>query len=213
VATSGELCTAIASTLGIPFETTREHLRNIRRAGMISFKGHGRGAADMTALDAARLLITAAASPFVKDSIETLQGFGELKLARKTSRPRGMRCSPAKVTMETYLAEVIEDLIDGKEALAPAYRPPHEGDSRIALRMMSVVAARPADFPRSASIYRFFDSGVAMDFSVANFSSRELSRATLDSDDFANQVRIAGLLQTRVVPAWALAAIAHSLQK
>jgi len=52
-----------------------------------------------------------------------------------------------------------------------------------------------------------------MDFSVANFSSRELSRATLDSDDFANQVRIAGLLQTRVVPAWALAAIAHSLQK
>src|ERR1700688_1302036 len=101
MATSGELCLVTAEALGIPFETTREHLRNIRRAGMISFKGHGRGAAAMTTLDAARLLIAAAGSSFVKDSIETLEGFGKLKPTRKSPRPRGVK----EVTLETHLAE------------------------------------------------------------------------------------------------------------
>src|SRR5258708_31968483 len=79
MATSGELCETIATALGVPFETTREHLRHIRRDGMISFKGHGRGAAAMSTLDASRLLLTVAGSSFVKDSVETLAELRKLQ--------------------------------------------------------------------------------------------------------------------------------------
>src|ERR1700694_3671349 len=146
--TSGELCLVTAKAVGISFETTREHLRNIRRAGMISFKGHGRGAAAMTTLDAARLLIAAAGSSFVKDSIETLEGFGKLKPTRKSRRPRGTK----EITLEGYLADVMQKLIDEGDQLPVAYRRPvgPGADSRIALRMMSVVCARPSKFPRTA---------------------------------------------------------------
>ena len=209
VATSGELCIAVATALGIPFESTREHLRNIRRAGMISFKGHGRGAAAMTTLDAARLLIAAAGSSFVKDSIATLEGFGRLKPTRKIPRQRSIKES----TLETYLAEVMQKLIDERDQLPNAYRRPVSPgvDSRIALRMMSVVSARPDDYPRTASVRRFLNSGVALDFTIVSFSSPEFPSPTLNSPDDAVYLREAGLIQTRDVPAWVLAEIAHAL--
>jgi hypothetical protein len=209
MATSGELCISVAAALGIPFETTREHLRNIRRAGMISFKGHGRGAAAMTTLDAARLLIAAAGSSFVKDSIATLEGFGKLTPARKSPRPRGVK----EVTLEMHLAEVMQKLIDERDRLADAYRRPVGPgvDSRIALRMMSVVGARPGEFPRTASVWRFLNSGSTLDFTVVGFSSSELSGPTLNSADYAVRLGDAGLIQTRDVPAWVLAEIARGL--
>jgi hypothetical protein len=211
MATSGELCSAIAIALGVPFETAREHLRNIRRAGMISFKGYGRGAAGMTPLDAARLLITVAGSSFVKDSLATLEGFGGLKLAKKAPRPRGMR--NAEVTMEAYLADLIQSLIDDRGSLPPPYSKPagSASNSRIGLKMMSVVSERPDDFPRAVAVFRFFNSGTTLDFSVANFSSSGLSGPTLGSSDYARQLQQPGLLQTRAVPAWVLAEIAHTL--
>ena len=206
MATSGELCIAVATALGISFETTREHLRNIRRAGMISFKGHGRGAAAMTTLDASRLLITASGSPFVKDSIETLRGFGELKPINQTSRPLGM-------TLETFLANVMQKLIDEKDDLPPEYRRPLESGARpgIGLRMMSVVSARPGDFPRTASVRRFLKSGLLTKSSYAAFASNGLSAPTFDSSEFLIQLRKSYLVQTRDVPASILAEIAHAL--
>jgi hypothetical protein len=211
VATSGELCISVATALGIPFETTREHLRNIRRAGMISFKGHGRGAAAMTTLDAARLLIAAAGSSFVKDSIETLDGFGKLKPTRKSPRPRGMK----EITLEGYLADVMQKLIDEGDQLPDAYRRPVGPgvDSRIALRMMSVVSARPSEFPRTASVWRFLNYGITRDFTVVSFSSSDLSSPPRNSTEYAVQLGEAGLIQTRDVPAWVLAEIAHALVK
>jgi hypothetical protein len=209
VATSGELCISVAAALGIPFETTREHLRNIRRAGMISFKGHGRGAAAMTTLDAARLLIAAAGSSFVKDSVETLEGFGTLKPTRKSPRPRGMK----EITLEGHLADVMQKLIDERDQLPDAYRRPvgRGIDSRIALRMTSAVSARPGQFPRTASVWRFLNSGITQDFTVVGFSSSELSSPALNSADCAVQLGDAGLIQTRDVPAWVLAEIALAL--
>src|SRR5664279_5275445 len=104
MATSGELCVATAKALGISFEATREHLRHIRRAGMISFKGHGRGAATMTTPDASRLLIAAAGSSFAKDSVQTLKEFGSLQplAADKPVRGAAVMERPSRITFEKY---------------------------------------------------------------------------------------------------------------
>ena len=61
----------------------------------------------MTTLDAARLLIAAAGSSFVKDSLETLEGFGKLKPTRKSPRQRNMK----EITLEGHLADVMQMLI------------------------------------------------------------------------------------------------------
>src|SRR6202022_3125575 len=123
MATSGELCQSMAAALGIPFETMREHLRNIRRAGMISFKGHGRGAAAMTTLDAARLLIAAAGSPFVKDSVATLEEFGSLQPIGAGKPMRGSVTGDLqpRIALENYLAGMMQRLIDEREQLSNAY--------------------------------------------------------------------------------------------
>src|ERR1700674_3021367 len=172
MATSGELCLVTAEALGISFETTREHLRHIRRAAMISFKGHGRGGAAMTTLAAARLLIAAAGSSFAKDSLETLEGFGKLKPMRKSPRQRSMK----EITLEAHLADVMQMLIHEREQLPGAYRRPVGPgvNSRIALRMMSAVSARPDEFPRTATVWRFLSSHSILDFTVVGFSSSEL---------------------------------------
>lgn len=208
MATSGQLCQSIASALGVPFETTREHLRNIRRAGMISFKGHGRGAAEMTTLDAARLLIATAASPFVKDSVVTVEAFGLLLPDRRWRR---------RDNMETQLANMMQRLIDEKHDLAPAYSRPVEqfagAESRMALSFISAVAARPVDYPVVAVLRRFRNAyaSFSVDFEQVRFASGPGSESIDDATRYAIRFSQAGLIQTREVPAWTLAEIAHSL--
>lgn len=75
-----------ASVLGIPETTSASHLRNLREAGLLTKTGRGTSAAHMTTHDAALLLIAAAASPNVKDSVETVHAFQTLK--SKYGRPR-----------------------------------------------------------------------------------------------------------------------------
>lgn len=50
--TSGDLAKLLSRLLGIPFSTIDLYGRRLRDAGMLSIKGHGRGAAHMTAVDA-----------------------------------------------------------------------------------------------------------------------------------------------------------------
>jgi hypothetical protein len=133
----------MADALAIPFETV---LRNIRRAGLISFKGRGRGAAAMTTLDAARLLITAAGSHFVKDSLETIEEFGSLQPVGAGKPARGNTTGDFKLrfSLEEYLAETIQRLIDEKGQLPSAYRRPpqnHPSHGGIALTLMSAVGS------------------------------------------------------------------------
>jgi hypothetical protein len=212
MATSGELCLATAEALGISFETTREHLRHIRRAGMISFKGHGRGAATMTTLDASRLLIATAGSSFVKDSVETLEEFGSLQLlaADKPVRGGAVVERPSRIAFEKYLAEMMQRLIDEKEQLSSAYRrPPQDPEpiGSIALRLISVVSASSKNFPKLAIARRFARTGV----SAVSFASPKWSTPVMNVTEYALQLRGVGLVQTRDVPAWTLAEIAHAL--
>lgn len=53
MATSGDLAKALSELLKEPFSTVDLYGRHLRAAGLLSVKGHGRGAADMTARDAA----------------------------------------------------------------------------------------------------------------------------------------------------------------
>src|SRR6266702_2065694 len=53
--TSIQLADIVGDAMGIPRESAQLHLKTIRAAGQISFKGYGRAAADMTALDASRI--------------------------------------------------------------------------------------------------------------------------------------------------------------
>lgn len=97
-----QLADIVGDAIGITRESAQLHLKTIRAAGEISFKGFGRSAAAMTPLDASRLLIAAAGSYFAKDSARVLKGFGKLKPMGRRRRPFG--------TLEECLALRIGEL-------------------------------------------------------------------------------------------------------
>jgi hypothetical protein len=99
--TSIGLADVVADAVGITRESAQLHLKTIRAAGEITFKGYGRAAAAMAPLDASRLLIAVAGSTFAKDSIEVLRRFAKLKPLRDTG---------PKTTLEEFLARRIEAL-------------------------------------------------------------------------------------------------------
>jgi hypothetical protein len=73
--TSRQLADVVGDALGIARESAQLHLKTIRAEGQISFKGYGRAAAEMSPLDAARLVIAVAGSTFAKDSADVLKRF------------------------------------------------------------------------------------------------------------------------------------------
>jgi hypothetical protein len=105
---------------------------------------------------------------------------------------------------------MMQRLIDEKDRFSNAYRRPPQNPpppACLALTLISVVSARPSDFPRAAIARYFPDRGVA----ALSFASPKWSTPVLSEVEFALKVRGVGLMQTRHVPAWALAEIAHSL--
>lgn len=116
MATSGELAQIIAYALELPPETVAVHLRNIRLAGLISRKGHGRGAAKMTPLDATRLLLAASGSILSKDSVRSAKEFGQLKPIRLSKDRSTIAVSPGSNGSNSLEAEIAAaiDLIGKK---------------------------------------------------------------------------------------------------
>jgi hypothetical protein len=78
--TSRQLADVVGDALGIARPSAQLHLKTIRADGQILFEGYGRAAAEMSALDAARLVIAVAGSTFAKDSANVLRRFGHLKV-------------------------------------------------------------------------------------------------------------------------------------
>ncbi|KQY97190.1 hypothetical protein ASD45_21020 [Pseudolabrys sp. Root1462] len=109
--TSRTLAKAIGDALGIAPESAELHLKTVRAAGKISFKGYGRAAAAMTSLDASRLLLAGAGSLFAKDSLQVLQNFGGLK---------SLRDRRSNFTLEEFLARRIESILE-EEAGDPSF--------------------------------------------------------------------------------------------
>ncbi|SPP93273.1 MULTISPECIES: hypothetical protein [Bradyrhizobium] len=101
--TSIRLADVVGDALGVPRETAQLHLKTIRAAKEITFKGFGRSAAAMTPLDASRLLIAMAGSYFVKDATAVVKRFGRLK----------------PITQRTRVTETLEDCLAKRLAELP----------------------------------------------------------------------------------------------
>lgn len=112
--TSIGLADIVGDALGVPRVTAQLHLKTIRAAKEISFKGFGRSAAAMTPLDAAKLLIAMAGSYFVKDAPSVLKRFGKL-------RP---------ITQRTRLSDTLEDCLAQRLAEFSIDIPAHEVPNR-----------------------------------------------------------------------------------
>jgi len=154
----------------------------------------GPWAATMTTLDASRLLVAAAASSFVKDSVETLEEFGSLKPIGSDKPLRGSvtKDLQPRIALEKYLAEMMQRLIDEREQLSSAYRRPPQDPppiGSIALRLMSVVSASSKNFPRLAIVRRFARSGV----SAVSFASPKWSTPVSNVTEYVLQLPGVGL--------------------
>ena len=78
MAISAELINVAASVLEKPATEVGNHLRNLRKAGLVSLAGRGASAAAMTADDAINLVLAVLGSERVKDSISTAQKLATL---------------------------------------------------------------------------------------------------------------------------------------
>ena len=155
--TSRTLAKAIGDALGITSQSAELHLKTVRAAGKISFKGYGRAAAAMTSLDASRLLLAATGSLFAKDSLQILENFGGLKLLRY---PR------SNLTLEECVAKRIEKALKEKPEDTsfrndwPRTRPPRRFGSphlaETALQLIEPMGSSASNFPRIA-IVRWLD--------------------------------------------------------
>jgi hypothetical protein len=184
----------------------RRH-KTIRKHDKISFKGYGRGAAAMTPLDAARLVIAVAGSTFAKDSMASLNRFCDLLSDKDRRRPRGSRRK-----LENFLAERILRIVSDEhyrhlETLA--HDPPRYNlAAHVALKLMWVAGEDIDALPRVA-VVRWFRSDGGAD--AMSFAPEDQTPAILDDAQFVRHYRNAGLIQGRVVAARALAKIALSL--
>lgn len=84
MATPAQLVKVVSDSLGVPERTVIIHDRNLAKAKLRTVGGRGTGAAQMTAQDAARLLLATAGSLAVKDSTKTIQRPGNYVTRRDT---------------------------------------------------------------------------------------------------------------------------------
>lgn len=108
----GELVEAMAAVLGVPPATVTVHDRNLVMAGLRSKHGRGRGAARVTAADAANLLTAMLGSPQVKASSEAVARFRQTRPLRAS--PKGYRS--VGITQLTAL-DTAHSFVDALEAL------------------------------------------------------------------------------------------------
>jgi hypothetical protein len=73
--TPGQLVKAISVALDIPQETIAAHDRALQLGGLRTTGGRGLSAAQVTSLDAARLMTATLAAPRIKDSVSTVQSY------------------------------------------------------------------------------------------------------------------------------------------
>lgn len=184
----------VAAALGLPAQTVVQHLRNLQRQKLISFKGYGRGAAHMKPIDAARLLIASAGSDHVKDSLAVRDGFGELLPIGSSAR------GAPRITLEDHVAAWLTELASG------AYGDEESrsgGRGGVGLSLISL-ASNPGKHPRVA-IARWGRPG-AIAFATPGWAIPLSS-----SEDFVATITDSVLIREKHVPIGAMRRIAGSL--
>lgn len=79
MAVLSDLVTALAAATGLPGATVFAYGRFAREAGLISQKGRGRGAAEVTTKDAANLLLAVGATGITRESGNAIKSYRRLK--------------------------------------------------------------------------------------------------------------------------------------
>lgn len=206
-----QLADIVGDAMGIPRETAQLHLKTIRAAGEISFKGFGRSAAAMTSLDAARLVVAAVGSYFAKDSTLVLKRFGKLKPISKRGR--------LVQTLEECLADRIAELpmnIPPPEHVSPS--PEWQqwfGSRRLAETALQLLDPMPKsdrtdEFPRYA-ILRWLDHRGHSQVLVFGPEGERLERGT-EIPDLLDRYSDHCFFQVRIVRRRALIDIAAALK-
>ena len=169
--------------------TVVQHLRNLQKAGRITFKGYGRGAARMGPADAAGLLIAAVGSDLVKQSLATLDSFGSLRPVRIGRPPSGV----------TFL-----DHLTGQIAAAASDGGNRAGKSHVAFRLVSAAGSNSKRPPPRFAISGGDPKG-ALGFAPAGWDK------PLGSEDDVALRLGSGLVRVRIVTSDAIEAIAGHL--
>jgi hypothetical protein len=137
MATPGMLVRSIAKTLGVPAPTVTQFDRVLAENGLRSKSGRGNSAAQVTAKDAANLLIAIMASPVqgaaVRDAALTCQTYGGMSMLTTPEAKKfagyGLH-SLEKLALGCHFSQAMEALIreaaDGGEFKYEDYGPDYE---------------------------------------------------------------------------------------
>jgi len=198
--TSMRLADAVAAALDEAPDRVRLQLKTLRPAGGITFKGYGRGAAEMTAADASRLVIAVAGSLVAKHAAEALAAFRDLK----PLGPKGRG-----LTLEHFLSEHVDVLAKGGAArssyvLVPAY----DLAAEEALKLIWFAGQSQTSLPRAAVVRWFRPDGKS---DAAAFASEPMPFPLATESRLARRYPRGGLLRSAVVTARALKEIADAL--
>jgi hypothetical protein len=194
--TSLRLADVVADALGLSGQTVVQHVKNLHAKRLLTLAGRGRGAAHMRPIDAARLLIAAAGSDLVKDSVATVEAFGGLLPIGHSTRPG------PHILFEDHLAGLLTEIairVDGADEGEPI--------SYLSLSLLSAVSRGRSTFPCVAVARRISGRGVrGISFSSAAWDAREISPA-----GYAAAFKDSGLIREKHVSLGAMKKIALSL--
>lgn len=199
--TSLKLADVVADALGLSVQTIVQHVKNLQdpEPQLLLSTGRGRGAAQMRPLDAARLVLAAAGSDLVKDSVATVKSFGGLL-------PIGSAgTSGTHIRLEDHLAGLLTDIA---ARLHAGERADEKGrPSYLGLSLLSAASTGRNSLPRAAVARRIRVGGVgAMSFATGDWQTPEIT-----AGGYAARVGAAGLIRERHVTIGALEKIAANL--
>jgi hypothetical protein len=216
----GRLVDVVSRALGLPRETVVSHGRNLRESGLLSSKGaergRGRGAAEMTFEDAAKLLLVVVASEATRDSVKTLQIMTELE------RVPGQSFTSTDKTVVEAIVNAMQrvGLTRAKGRLHPGYLRQHGALwSEAALTFHSVLGVDSGKYPRIVHVRDLLSPGSRNTAPAAALQNRPRLFGSFltkgwpaDQKDLSAVVGTApGLLQTRYVSFPAFADIAFAV--
>lgn len=230
--TSRELADVVGDALGIARESAQLHLKTIRAAGEISFKGYGRAAAKMTPLDAARLVIAALGSTFAKDSVQVLRRFAKLKPigghSRSTDELESLLMQyiailprPEEIPRHDVFGAVNEDYLPSPHEEDAPYdneldpprrlrRPASRRLTEVALQLLEPLGADANKLPCYA-IFRSVDEDGSSQVIVCGSDGEESAPGT-EIPDLVGRYSEHRLFQVRILKRRALVQIAAALK-
>jgi hypothetical protein len=197
--TSLKLAAVVAETFGLSKQTVFLHVKNLQKRAMLSAAGRGFNAAHMRPIDASRIILAAAGSRLVKETVDTVKGFGKLRPTVHAGR------SGPGIMFEDHLAGMLTE-IAARSNFGQADPGGAESSAFASISLFSAFDTT-GPLPRAAVARRATERGIAFtNFAGAGRVSQEIS-----VEDYAQTLGFVGLVQQAHVTAGALERIALAL--